>query len=157
MKNNIESIIAFIEKDVGIFAGINKIEELKRLIYEILLINDWALDNLKKQPRMLNFFNKKLQGNKKFVELKKILLELRYPVVSKSEPNFKTYLPALHLPEKELNSILDKDFKPNKIYIQNFIKDFPLTQSILKKFPSGSPGKEALELLVELKGKRSSK
>jgi len=135
MKENLNSITAFLEQEVGLFTGVNKIEELKRLLYELCLIHDWSLDDIKTNPDIKKFFKKNLQGNKKFLELKKILLELRYPVASKSEPHFSAYLPPLHLPEKSLNPLLNKDFIPEKIFIQNSIKNLALTRSVLKKFP----------------------
>ncbi len=132
---NTNLIIDFIEKTAGITFGLNKKEELKRLIYEILFIKTWSITEFMANVDIQKFLNTKLSGNKRFFALKEILIHLRYPIASSSEKHFQVYLPRLTPPKYEYHHDLSVPFKPHNIYIQNKAYHSEIAKRVQTLFP----------------------
>lgn len=133
--NRIEEINDFIENKAGVTFGLNKKEELKRLIFEILFTRHWSLDELLQDEDVKIFLGKKLSGNKRFLALKEVLLRLRYPLATSSEKDFDVYLPRLKFPEKPYAHGLSRPFIPRMIYIQQTAEKTEMAVRVQQLFP----------------------
>lgn len=130
-----EKIEKFLSGQVHASLGRNKKEELIRLIHEILLMRSMKLSDLVCEPDLQAFLVKNLQGTRKFLELKRILLRWRYPVSVTTEKNPRFYLPPL--PSKEHPQAVHpgKSFQPRRLYVAEDVKDREIVRSVQKNFP----------------------
>jgi spore photoproduct lyase len=131
----LEKIDSFIRDEAGVTTGVNKKEELRRLIYEILLVRGITLDGLKEDADLRSFLSRKLEGGRRFLALKEVLVRLRYPVAVTSENDFKLYLPRLRLPSGPVTHGLSHPFRPHRIFVQKEVKNLPFTERIVGRFP----------------------
>lgn len=138
MPADLETCRHSLKNKIGPRFGINKTEELLRLVYEIsrresidpseLLESVISTDG--KGPSQIRFAN-----------LKDVLLKRRFPHLSESERK-KTYLVPLNLPVGVLRfserGLRKQDFKPKEILIEERAKEFALSQRFLTAFPDVS-------------------
>ncbi len=127
--NSLKNINKIVEDLFLIKKGVNKKNEIARLIFEILKKEDISLKELI-QKKELQKYIKNSEYN--FKLLKNILIKIRYPYYTPDEKNI--FLPKLENPIKR-EYFFNGTFKPKKIYIENEAKEYALTKNILKKFP----------------------
>jgi len=118
-------IVSFIEKDFG-YLGINKKQELTRLIFEI---------SKKEMLPPERLFGKLPPGN--FDTIKRYLVRRRYPSASIGNEITNLYLPKIKLDEKAVFHIENKPFYPKEIFIEHLAMDSVITQRFKNAFPEG--------------------
>ncbi|MFH1878594.1 MAG: spore photoproduct lyase family protein [Candidatus Omnitrophota bacterium] len=147
----IESIGSFLSGSFPVDFGVNKKNQLVRLIYEICMGQGMALDALKAKidpERMLESGKGEL-----FHRLKKYLLDMRYPSAAgeKGDPR----LMPLKISERSREcSVWDFRFNPGNIFIEEGAMEFEWTRDFLKNFPSARCHsiKDLKEGLVKIQG-----
>ncbi|MBD3263941.1 MAG: hypothetical protein GF375_02420 [Candidatus Omnitrophica bacterium] len=134
MQENLKKIL---KEDFKITANRNQLKEISRLLFEIESNSATAcreaLEKLKKRP----FFQKR-SGKDNFFYLRDTLIKLRFP--RSAQKNIPIPLKNIFLPEirNPLTAITrpPKPFKPLKIFIEEGLKNHPLTLKLKNKFPS---------------------
>ncbi len=113
--------------------GPNKKQELIRLIYEISKRDNIPPAAIFKKAIKQKEFNNTKQA---FTFLKRYFLKERFPDSYEDSKNSKFYLPKIEVKDKY--SVFKKNsfnFYPQKIFIENEVRDSYIAQAILKKFP----------------------
>src|SRR3989338_4444385 len=91
--------------------GVNKKQEITRLLYEISKREDVEPGEILKEEELFQDYQR----------LKKTLLERRYPLAYQDQPRLKTYLPKLrcHCEPRGGEAISEKrNFYPKKVFIE---------------------------------------
>lgn len=129
----IYEILNIIENKFFIKSGINKKNELVRLIFEILKKYDITITQFLNLPAIKDYINKK---RFRFQDIKKILLELRYPITSKNDDlkDYIVYLPPIKNSDIKKRYFYSGRFRPVSIYIEKEAMNYPLTEKILSRF-----------------------
>ena len=127
---NLHLIEDFIENVAKIKSGVNKKEELKRLIYEILIREKISIEVLIKRQEINNILKSPIEGTPRFLALKEELIKIRYPETVKSQEKFTVYLPRIKVPLYKIQHF-DSEFKPERIFIQKSVCNTPLSQRII--------------------------
>lgn len=127
-----------IERIFNLKLNRNQLIEIKRLIYEIF--KNSGTDFVTIVERINHELkNKKPEGKDKFRHIKKILVQLRFPI---SSPKINIDTRCLFLNELKLPSQNTyhprKEFIPEKIIIENGAKNSYLEQNVRNKFPDAS-------------------
>ncbi|MCK5533662.1 hypothetical protein KAI68_00995 [bacterium] len=135
IKKEIEKLI---KEKLPIPLGLNKQNEIIRLIFEILKKNNLTIPQFLNISAIKSYLFKQKAG---FTTFKKILLQLRYPKTIKNEPikNYEIFLPPLKPQKTDKKYVYSGKFRPKSIYIEKECLNYPLTQEILKKFPQIKP------------------
>ncbi len=126
-RTNIDKII---EEKLYLKKGLNKKNEIARLIFEILKREKISIDDLLHKQDLKNYINQKKYN---FKLLKKILVDIRYPEYKPKENEI--FLPKLEEPIKR-EYFYSGTFKPKKIYIEKEAEQYKLTKKILSGFPN---------------------
>jgi spore photoproduct lyase len=127
---------SFIASRLGIETGLNKREEIKRLIYEIRISRKLGFEDLEKHPMIKAFLSSNLEGLSRFHALKEILTEIRFPVASSCGDDLDIYLPRVEESGSLPGPRLSADLTPAKLFIQKSVRDMGLAIRALKMFPS---------------------
>jgi len=129
--NMIKTIETFIENNLPVRLGVNKKNEITRLIYEIALSRDISfLEVIKLSGIERIIFEGK---NGLFYKIKKNLLKIRYPSLRLEEtPRLK----PLKIKDLDRESkIWDFTLDPKTVFIEQEIEDLEWTRSFVDKFP----------------------
>ncbi|MFH1856016.1 MAG: spore photoproduct lyase family protein [Candidatus Omnitrophota bacterium] len=122
--NDISEIKKYVEENFRDF-GVNKKQETERLLYEIA------------KREKIDF--KKVAGDLSeeavdFWQIKKYLLERRFPAAVKSAPNANYYLPALDIKKDCEVKITGGEINPKRVYIEEAVSQSYLAKKIKAKF-----------------------
>ena len=104
--------------------GVNKTRELVRLIYEISKRDHLLPEQILPADEKLNF-----------EAAKNILLKKRYPFNFKTAAKDRFYLPKLELNPALKADLMQKDFYPKNIYIEEGVKNTELAERVRRLFP----------------------
>lgn len=104
--------------------GVNKTRELVRLIYEISKRDHLLPEQILPADEKLNF-----------EAAKNILLKKRYPFNFKTVAKDRFYLPKLELNPALKADLMQKDFYPKNIYIEEGVKNTELAERVRRLFP----------------------
>lgn len=124
-----------IEKHLDLRLNRNQALQIERLVYEIVKVRKLSL------PKIITLIKEKLQdkkpqGKDKFHHIKRILINLRYPLAS-TKINIDTqevFLDKLKRP-KDKTYHPKKEFIPKRIIVEKEVKDSYLTHNIRNYFP----------------------
>lgn len=108
--------------------GINKSQEISRLLYEIS-----KRDNL--SP---TFLIRDINNKSCFANIKESLFRKRFPYVYIHNESFKPYLPNIDLDPKDVLKPKKKVFYPKKIFIEKLASNSYLAKCFKKSFPKSS-------------------
>ncbi len=130
---NIKKIYKIVSEKFFIKSGINKQNEIARLILEILKKYNITLYEFMSLQEIKTYLNEK---KFRFSHLKKILLKLRYPLTFQNNKmkNYEIYLPPLKTVNLKKRYFYSGRFTPQSIYIEKAALNYPLTEKILSKF-----------------------
>lgn len=107
--------------------GINKQQEIIRLIYEIAKREQCCFDDV---------IPEKLKNERSFPALKRYLLKRRFPNFSPQERESFHLLSKLKLdPDARVNVYPTLDINPKTFYIEKAVQESSLVQRLKKKFP----------------------
>lgn len=122
-----------IENVLHISQGVNKRNEIKRLIWEILQKYQYTITDLLKIEPVDQYIK---QERYDYHDLKRILLFLRYPDSGKKAQldKYNIYLPELKGSPNEKIYQFNPPFKPDHIYIEQAVAENPLVKRVLKKY-----------------------
>ena len=124
--NYLKNIFKFVEEELNI-KGVNKKNEIARLLYEILKKYNITLEQFLKDYKLPEKIN--------FNELKEFLIKIRYPLsYNKIEKN-QIYLPQLKISNEENSYKIINEYKPERIFIEKEALNYELTERIVSKFP----------------------
>ncbi len=138
MKNDIIKIKQAVTDELYIKSGINKQNEIARLIYEIIKKYRLTLKDFYQLPDIENYIKKRKSN---FHIIKDLLLKIRYPISYSTGDITKG---DIYLPKFEQNKIKNKysfsgKFMPKKIYIEKDALSYKLAEKILNKFGDIKP------------------
>lgn len=107
---------SFVNSDYPHF-GINKQQEISRLLYEISKKEDVPIPGIIRQ--MNSFFLERgcTSAENRFDKIKEYLLQRRYPYASSQNISFQPYLPKIKLRESSVCSF-KKNFYPRRVFIE---------------------------------------
>ena len=130
--NTIKNIQDRLDRVLPIKLGVNKRNELTRLIYELCSSNKMSVEEVFAMARIGQTAEEGRSGL--FHKLKKHLVSLRYPTVDKGRD-----LHIMPLKIKEGLSecpLWDTTISPENIYVEKEVKDLAWTKQFLSHFPS---------------------
>jgi len=113
--------------------GVNKREEVLRLLFEIAKREDGSLHTIY-ETTVKGLDQAEGAPAPLFRDIKKTLLARRYPSLSPSERS-KVLLTRLQRPSASPFSEEQGDFVPKKITVEKRAEEYSLTQKILSRFP----------------------
>ena len=126
MKDRIQK--AIIDR-TGLRLGINKINELARLVYEISRRENMSFEDVLECAGISAILNKTGSGYlAKFSSLKKFLLERRYPNAF-GESDFSAYFSRLKT-QKDKTRKYKGGFYPERIFIERKAEEYPLARRV---------------------------
>ena len=141
-----DEISELIKEKTSLLLGINKMNELSRLVYEINRREGDSFEKILSAPDISTITeNAKLGFLDKFAALKKALVLRRYPGAAK-EKEFAVYFSRLKSPQPESRTY-GGNFYPDKIYIEKAAEKYPLAGKIKEVF--GHLQCETIESLKE--------
>jgi len=120
---------------LGIRLGLNKSNELARLVYEIYRRDKCSMDiilNDLKQSMLKNEIDK----GKLFSYSKGYLLNKRFPELILRDEKFDPYFDRLDIPEKQFRLHYSDKILPERVFIANRAKTHKFTEKILNRLPS---------------------
>ncbi len=127
----IRKIETILSENLPIKLGINKKNELVRLIFEVS-----SRDNISPEDILAKIGAKNLIEEGKgelFHKVKNNLLKIRYPSI---KPKDKPHLvPVIIGPEREECAIWDFDISPSKIFVEKSVSKLEWTDKFLENFP----------------------
>ena len=146
----IDKIQALISERTGLRLGINKINELARLVYEISRRENISFASVLDVPAVSGILDKKSAGYlAKFSNLKKYLIERRYPNAC-AGADFDVYFSRMKTPGETVKKYSGRFF-PEKIFIEQEAEQYPLAKRVRKIFGSGK-----CETIESLKSSRKA-
>jgi len=104
--------------------GVNKNREIVRLLYEISKREDILPESIIPDASPAGFN-----------PLKGYLLKRRFPMSMSEEPVLRPYLPGFELAPNNSLRLRTGSFSPRQIYIEEEVRDSPLSASFLAAFP----------------------
>ncbi|MCB4792864.1 MAG: radical SAM protein [Elusimicrobia bacterium] len=132
MLNQIDSLI---REHIKIKLGINKQNEIRRLIFEICQRENILPQKIFEEKILQNIINDKNTGYLgKFLKIKGCLLGRRYPNAIK-EKDFNVFLNIGFDKKGNSEKICNEKFYPEHIFIENAAKDSRLANNLVKLFP----------------------
>ncbi|MBN1898310.1 MAG: hypothetical protein JW827_06005 [Spirochaetes bacterium] len=137
MENN-NKLYRFIKDKLFIVSGLNKQNEIARLIFEILKKYNYSLNEMLALKEIKDYRKDRIFD---FNRIKKILINLRYPETSKQGQirNNDIFLPPLHKSKFNRKYFYSGSFKPRKIYVEKKALSSPLSLKILSQFGHMKP------------------
>ncbi len=105
--------------------GVNKSREITRLLYEISKTEKISYLKIAEQ----------LKDKNKFPEIKKYLLNRRFPESFRNKEKIKPYLPELDIVPENVVKIENSKFAPEKIYYDKSSSNSKLLEKIKNKYP----------------------
>ncbi len=126
---NIDDYYRIIEEKFYIKKGINKKNELARLLFEICKKNNISLNKILENRDIKKYIKDKEYNFKK---IKNILIKLRY---NENISIDNIYLPPLKFYNSRRVYKFNGSLSPEKIYVEREALNYNLTDKILKKFP----------------------
>jgi spore photoproduct lyase len=129
----IDKLHKLIGEKTGLRLGINKINELSRLVYEISRREKVSFESVLGSAEI----EKMLTGNSagylsKFAGIKRYLIGKRYPNALK-EPGFEAYFSRMKSPGSAVKTY-SGEFFPEKIFIEQNAASLPLASRVRKLF-----------------------
>lgn len=133
-----KEIKKLIKEKIPFYLGLNKKNEIIRLIFEILKKNEITISQFLNLDLLKSYL---LKQKVEFSTFKKVLLQLRYPETIKNDniQNYEIFIPPLKNLNPDKKYIYSGKFEPKSIYIEKECLNYPLTQKILHKFPKITP------------------
>lgn len=130
--------------DFFIGLGQNKRQEVARLLYEIARKEKVGLSEIVSQAPT---------EERNYTELKRYLLKRRFPQYTDIEDNLKHFIPKLDINPSLRVPIKDSvDLVPKHFIIEESVRETPMVQRLLKKFPQARF--EYITRYKEYKGKK---
>ncbi len=133
VRNNVNLIAEtekYLQQKLPIKLGINKKNQLSRLIYEICRANSLSLEDV---ARGINI-DKLLEGGKGelYHRIKKELLRIRYPSMKTGDdPHIMPF--TAHASDKEC-PVWDSEIYPKRIFVEKSVKDLDWTARFIANF-----------------------
>ena len=134
IKNNSQfalQIEEYLRKKLPIKLGVNKKNELVRLVYEICRARDISIEDVISQAKIEEI----IEGGRQdlFHKCKRAFLEIRYPSISPGDdPHIMPFDSTFS--DQEC-SIWDSEIHPKRIFIEESVKGLEWTDSFLQNFP----------------------
>ncbi|MGB2601694.1 MAG: radical SAM protein [Candidatus Omnitrophota bacterium] len=129
--NFIRQVEDYLSEHLPIRLGVNKKNELVRLVYELCRANDMSLQEVTRQAGIAYLAE---EGKSElFHKVKSRLLELRYP--SKKEDDDPHIMPFTALESIGESMPWDFDIKPKRAFIEQDVQDLEWTSSFMANFP----------------------
>ena len=124
--SRLKSAQAIVKADFPRF-GVNKKQEITRLLYEISKREGIEPEDILEDGEF----------PQDYLRLKKALLERRYPLAYQDQPSLKTYLPKLQFPAhpRKSNLAKNKKFYPRKVFIEKSVVSSELSVRFKGLFP----------------------
>lgn len=131
MTDNLQGLIA---GKTGLKLGVNKINELSRLVYEISRREDVSFETILTAKKIEKIIAAESTGYlAKFAALKKYLIERRYPNALK-ENGFEAYFSRMKSPDSPVKTY-NRKFYPENIFIERAAEKSPLAERVRKLSP----------------------
>jgi spore photoproduct lyase len=128
----------FISSHLKIQLGVNKLNELRRLIYEIGVRGTPSINKLIDIPDIFDVINHPgLSPLNRFSKLKQALIRIRYPNAS-SRKDFSVFLNPLSDQRPQTRQYSEK-FVPERIFLQKNLSNSPLAKRVGVLFPNLKP------------------
>jgi len=124
--NRLKSAKTLVKRNFAYF-GVNKKQEITRLLYEISKRDDMPPSGILDKSNLTDYSL-----------LKKYLLKKRYPHSSSKSMDFRPYFPKLEFSPSEPLEIKKKEFYPGKIFVDKAASAGSLARQFKESFPKAS-------------------
>ena len=132
MNTEIERII---DSSINIKLGINKKNELSRLIFEIARREKIPPAKVLEDKKLISIINDKNTGYiGKFLKIKQYLIRIRYPNAF-GEKDFSVFLNTELNENKTVSKLYSEVFKPERVFVEKSELDSPVAKRLFALFP----------------------
>jgi len=130
----INNTLKILEEKLNLKLNLNQTQEIKRLIYEIGIRENIVYEEIINEA-IKKVLSKNTKAKDRFVYLKQILINQRYPLSTKTIDIKSSDIFFSKIPQSiDLSSKAKKEFIPEKIFIEKPIINTPLSIKVQKEF-----------------------